>query len=244
VPPDLTALGGNAPQHWGGYCGMVKRLDEACGRLLDALRSRNLLDDTVVLFTSDHGNHFKTRNGEYKRSLHDASIRVPTVLTGPGFSGGGEIRELVSLVDLPPTLLDAAGLPVPDELPGRSLLDLVDRRPAGPWPEDVFVQISESQTGRAIRTRRWKFGVVAPDDVSPKAAGSATYIEHALYDLQADPYELTNLICQESHAALARSLGERLLARMAAVGEPPAMILPVEKTPSGQRRISTLELLA
>jgi arylsulfatase A-like enzyme len=243
MPPDLAALGGNAHQHWGGYCGMVKRLDEAYGRLLDALRSLDLLDDTIVLFTSDHGNHFKTRNGEYKRSLHDGSIRVPTVLTGPGFTGGGEISELVSLVDLPPTLLAAAGLPVPEKLPGRSLLDLVDRRDAEPWPDEVFIQISESQTGRAIRTDRWKFGVVAPDTVPPRAAGSDVYHEHALYDLYADPYELTNLIHMDSHAELCLELSERLLARMAAVGEPPAAIVPAEKCPSGQRRTGERDIV-
>ncbi len=242
MPPDLAALGGTAHQQYGGYCGMVKRLDEAYGRLLDALQSLDMLDDTIVLFTADHGNHFKTRNTEYKRSLHDASIRVPTVLTGPRFTGGGEIRELVSLVDLPPTLLDAAGIDVPENLPGRSLLDLVERRRTEPWPEEVFVQVSEWHTGRAIRTHRWKFGVVAPDDVSTHAVGSETYIESELYDLHADPHELNNLIDQESHAELCRELGQLLLERMTAAGEPPASIVPVEKRPAGQRRVAESRL--
>ena len=150
------------PQHLGGYWGMVKRLDEALGRLLDALKSLGLLDDTIVVFTSDHGCHFKTRNSEYKRSCHDASIRVPLALQGPGFDGGGQIRELVSLIDLPPTLLDAAGLPVPAEMQGRSFLRLARGDRAG-WPEEVFVQISEAQVGRAVRTERWKYSVSAPD---------------------------------------------------------------------------------
>ena len=130
MPPDLATLGGSSPQHLGGYYGMVKRLDEALGRLLDALRSLNLLENTVVLFTSDHGCHFKTRNAEYKRSCHESSIRVPTALCGPGFDGGGQIDALVSLVDLPPTLLDAAGLPIPPAMQGRSILGLLrgDRR--------------------------------------------------------------------------------------------------------------------
>jgi arylsulfatase A-like enzyme len=244
MPPDLAALGGTAHQQFGSYCGMVKRLDEAYGRLLDALQSLDLLHDTIVLFTSDHGNHFKTRNGEYKRSLHDASVRVPTVLTGGPFTGGGEIRELVSLIDLPPTLLDAAGIPVPAALPGRSLLDLVERRDAAPWPDDVFVQISESETGRAIRTRRWKYGVTAPDSVGTHAPGSDTYHETALYDLVADPHELNNLIHEASHEPLCHKLSERLLARMAQAGEPPATIVPAEKRASGQRRVSEVEMLA
>lgn len=244
MPPDLAALEGTAHQQYGGYCGMVKRIDEAYGRLLDALQSLDMLDNTVVLFTSDHGNHFKTRNGEYKRSLHDASVRVPTVLTGPGFVGGGEIRELVSLVDLPPTLLDAAGITVPDNLPGRSILDLVERRDADPWPDDVFIQISESETGRSIRTHRWKYGVTAPDSVSSRAGGSATYRETSLYDLHADPHELHNLIHASSHEALCESLQGRLLDHMTAVGEPPASIETVDRQPSGQRRVADSELHA
>jgi len=115
TPPDLAALGGSSAEHLGGYWGMVRRLDEVLGRLQDALKSLGLLDDTIVVFTTDHGCHFKTRNSEYKRSCHDASIQVPLALQGPGFDGGGQLRELVSLIDLPTTLLDAAGLPVPAE---------------------------------------------------------------------------------------------------------------------------------
>src|SRR5712692_2526960 len=125
IPPDLAALGGSTHQHLGGYFGMVKRLDEALGRLLDALTSLDLKEETIVLFTSDHGCHFKTRNEEYKRSCHDSSIRVPTALCGPGFEGGGRLRQLDSLIDLPPTLLDAAGLPVPEAMQGRSALPLI-----------------------------------------------------------------------------------------------------------------------
>jgi arylsulfatase A-like enzyme len=123
IPPDLAALGGSTHQHLAGYWGMVKRLDEALGRLLDALTSLSLREKTVVLFTSDHACHFKTRNAEYKRSCHESSIRVPTALQGPGFDGGGQIRPLVSLIDLPPTLLDAAGLPVPEGMQGAGPLD-------------------------------------------------------------------------------------------------------------------------
>ena len=78
TPPDLLALGGSSQQHLGGYWGMIKRLDEALGRLLDALKSLGLDENTIVLYTTDHGCHFKTRNDEYKRSCHEASVRLPT----------------------------------------------------------------------------------------------------------------------------------------------------------------------
>ncbi|NPV09086.1 MAG: sulfatase-like hydrolase/transferase [Anaerolineae bacterium] len=242
IPPDLQALGGSAAQHLGGYFGMVKRLDEAFGRLLDALKSLDLSDNTIVLFTSDHGSHFKTRNAEYKRSCHDSAVRVPTLLTGPGFRGGGQVREMVSLVDLPPTLLDAAGLEVPERMQGRSIMPLL-RREAVDWPEEVFIQISEAQVGRAVRTRRWKYSVVAPDKDPGRDPGSDRYVEDCLYDLEADPYELTNLIHMESHRKVAAVMRERLLRRMVEAGEEWPEIVEAEARPSGQRRVSEEEAL-
>ena len=240
IPPDLAALGGSTHQHLGGYFGMVKRLDEALGRLLDALISLNLKEDTIVLFTSDHGCHFKTRNDEYKRSCHDSSIRVPTALQGPGFEGGGQIRPLVSLIDLPPTLLEAAGLPVPKEMQGRSLLPLTKGRPEG-WPGEVFIQVSEAQVGRAVRTPRWKYGVDALDKNGIRDRGSDRYVEEYLYDLQADPYELTNVIGLESHHETAGVMRERLIRRMVEAGEavPTIELAPARR--SGQRQVSSEE---
>lgn len=241
TPPDLGALGGTAPQHLGGYYGMVKRLDEALGRLLDALKSLGLRENTVVAFTSDHGCHFKTRNSEYKRSCHESSIRVPTAITGPGFMAGGQVQELFSLIDLPPTLLDAAGIPVPAQMQGRSILPVI-RRQQVDWPQEVFVQISESQVGRAIRTRRWKYAVSAPDKSGWADAGSDHYVEEFLYDLHADPHELTNLVGMESFAGVAAELRTALIRRMVEAGEAAPQIDPAPTRPKGQRRISIDEM--
>jgi arylsulfatase A-like enzyme len=241
TPPDLAALRGSSPQHLGGYWGMVKRLDEALGRLLDALRSLDLLEDTVVLFTSDHGCHFKTRNGEYKRSCHESSIRVPAAFCGPGFDGGGQLDALVSLVDLPPTLLAAAGLPIPGGMEGRSILGLLQEEPV-PWPEEVFVQISESQVARAIRTRRWKYCVSAPGRSGWEEMGSDRYVEEALYDLEADPYELDNVVGIDAFRAIADDLRARLIARMVAAGEPEPQIEDAPVRPGGQRASSIAEV--
>ena len=237
TPPDLAALGGSSPQHLGGYYGMVKRLDEALGRLFDALRSLNLLDNTVVLFTSDHGCHFKTRNDEYKRSCHESSIRVPTAISGPGFDNGGSLAQLVSLVDLPPTLLDAAGLPIPPLMEGRSILPLV-RRDTTDWPHEVFIQISESQVARAIRTHRWKYCVSAPDRSGWLDANAERYVEESLYDLHADPHELTNLVGIDAFREVADALRQRLIARMVAAGESAPVIEAAAPRHGGQRAVS------
>ncbi|GEB53255.1 hypothetical protein SCA03_58060 [Streptomyces cacaoi] len=232
TPSDLTALGGgNAPEHLAGYYGMVRRLDEVLGRIVDALDERGTLDETVILFTSDHGCHFKTRNDEYKRSVHDASVRVPTVLHGPGFHGAGRLPELVSHVDLPPTLLDAAGLPVPARMQGRSLLPLLRGGAEPPWPEEVLIQVSESEVGRALRTGRWKYGAVAPGADPWHDASAGHYTDAYLYDLHADPDELTNLVGEPALADVLDGLRARLADRIAASGEPRPLIGPA----AGQR---------
>lgn len=246
MPVDLSALpslGASAQRHMAGYLGMIKRLDEALGRILDALKSLGRSEDTIVMYTCDHGNHFKTRNDEYKRSLHESSIRVPTAVCGPGFAGGGRLGELISLMDIPPTLLDAAGLPVPPEMQGRSFMPLVRKQPAE-WPDEVFVQISETQVGRAVRTRRWKYGVVAPGLDGHVHMGGETYREESLYDLLADPHELNNVVGHTAYEAVAAALRERLVRRMVEAGEAAPRILPAPPVRSfGQVKVAPEEVL-
>ena len=256
TPPDLAALpahrfdassdndhatiGGSAQRHLGGYYGMIKRLDEAFGRVMDALQSLGIADDTIVLFTSDHGCHFKTRNNEYKRSCHEASIRVPGVLTGGPFTGGGRVDELVSLVDLPATLLDAAGVDVPGSMQGRSVVPLVRERDTE-WPKEILVQISESQTGRAVRTGRWKYSVEAPEGAAGNGR-SNVYREAFLYDLKADPYELVNRIGHKAFRPVADVMRQRLLRRMVEAGEDEPRIEQADVTAGpGQFSVSDAE---
>ena len=235
TPPDLQDLpGGTAGRHLGGYWGMCKRLDEAYGRVLDALISLGLEENTIVVFTTDHGCHFKTRNSEYKRSCHESSARIPLAITGGAFTGGGEIRELVSLVDLPPTLLDAAGIPVPEAMQGRSLLPLV-RREKVAWPESVFIQISESSTSRAMRHGRWKYSVCNVNEEDRENPSPTLYREEFLYDLYADPYELDNRIGLSSLAEVTAMLRDALKTRIREVEGVDVEIQAAEQRPCGQR---------
>lgn len=240
VPPDLAALGGSTQQHLGGYYGMVKRLDEGLGRLMDALRSLRLEENTIVLFFSDHGCHFKTRNGEYKRSCHESSIRVPAMAYGGPFLQGGRREELLSLIDIPPTLLDTAGIDVPEHMHGTSFLPLVERQ-AEAWTDHVYFETSEAELGRGVRTERWKYHLEAPPGTETQDGRAAVYQEAFLYDLQADPYELTNLIGCSAYDDIVAGLRSRLLARLAAVGESPE-ILPAPARPAGGRMIAEAEV--
>jgi uncharacterized sulfatase len=210
------------------YLGCCWSLDQNVGRVMDWLDRKGLTDDTLVVYTSDHGCHFRTRNGEYKRACHDNAIRIPMILRGPGLAGGKVVNDLVSLIDLPPTLLRAAGVAVPATMRGRPLQETVTPTDHT-WPEEVFVQISESHVGRAIRTKRWKYAVRAPGRKGGRDAGSDTYMEDHLYDLKQDPHERANLVNNPALASVRVELAERLKRRMIAAGEPEPTIVPYEK---------------
>lgn len=218
VPPDLKAFPGDWFQHLPDYYGMVARIDECLGKLTTTLEELGISERTIVVFTSDHGCHFRTRNTEYKRSCHESSIRIPLVIRGPGFEGPKVVRELVSLVDVAPTLLEAAGIPVPPEVQGRSLMPLVRGEVDG-WRNEVFVQISEYLVGRAVRTPRWKYCVFAPEKEGGRDPSSRRYVERHLYDLASDPYELVNLVGRREYREVAGELRERLKRLMVEAGE-------------------------
>ncbi|MFJ9057818.1 sulfatase-like hydrolase/transferase [Streptomyces sp. NPDC102409] len=241
LPPDLAALAPGAPQggahrHLAGYLGQIKRVDEGVGRLRDALRSLGTAEGTVLAWTADHGSHFRTRNSEYKRSAHEASVRVPLALTGPGFTGGGLVRQPVSTVDLMPTLLEAAGIAVPDGVQGRSLLPLTGGGQDPGRPRSVLVQISEDRVGRAVRTARWKYVVDAPGADAWNEPAAAHYTETELYDLAADPYELDNLAGLSSHREVADELRGELLEWLGRVEGVKPGIERAAPRPAGQRR--------
>ena len=230
VPGDLAALGGNWAEEYPDYLGCCASLDYNLGRIRDELTALGLTDTTLLVYTSDHGCHFKTRNGEYKRSCHESSLRIPMIACGPSFRGGQVVRELVSLIDIPPTLLAAGGVEPPDTMHGRPLPRLVART-AATWSPDVFAQISESQVGRCLRTERWKYSVSAP--ANHTGAGwmyphSAVYVEDFLYDLQADPHEQTNLIHDSAYYEVRADLRQRLQERMAQAREQAREIRPAQ----------------
>lgn len=218
VPHDLRPFPGDWQQQLPDYYGCIARIDECLGRILDALRELRLFDNTIVMFLSDHACHFRTRNQEYKRSCHEGSVRIPLIVQGPRFNRSLVVPELVSIVDVAPTLLDAVGIPIPDEMQGKSAMPLLERRIDG-WRNEVFIQISESQVARAIRTERWKYCVVAPDKHGSRDPDSDVYVEYQMYDLFADPYELVNLAGRAEYRDIAVQLRERLKERMAEVGE-------------------------
>jgi len=226
VPGDLVGTNGDWREEFPDYLGCCNALDGAVGRIRETLDQLGLADNTLVLYTSDHACHFKTRNSEYKRSCHDDSIRTPLIAYGPGFTGGKVVDELVSLIDMPATVLAAAGIETPDYMRGRPVQGLVDGT-ARDWPEEVFVQISEDIIGRAVRTKKWKYSVVAPKPADgPQPPSADAYTEHFLYDLENDPNERTNLVRDPAYTDVRAELAAVLKRRMVAVGEKEPTIGP------------------
>lgn len=208
-----------------GLKASVRVLDQGVGAVLRALDLHGYADDTLVVFTTDHGLPFPGA----KATLSDRGLGVALIMRGPGgFAGGRVIDALVTHLDLYPTLCDVAGIPTPPFAQGRSLLPLVtrqtDRLHDAIFAEATFHAAYEPQ--RAIRTDRWKYirrfdpratPVLANTDDSPSKDlllhwgwGDRPVAREQLYDLIFDPNEAANLAADPQHAAVRRQLSARL----------------------------------
>jgi arylsulfatase A-like enzyme len=218
IPGDLVNTQGDWNEFLPDYLGCCNRIDSNLQRITEKISELGLSEKTILIFCSDHGCHFRTRTWEYKRSCHESSIRIPLIIKGPGFMGGKIINELVSLIDLAPTILQIAEIKIPDYMKGKRLQNLVEKEDAS-WKDEIFIQISESQVGRAIRTKRWKFAVEAPKKSGFLYAKSDKYVGQYLYDLESDPYERNNLIDQPEYDEIKFELAQKLKKQMEDAGE-------------------------
>lgn len=223
APDDLKALPGIWQAQLPDYYGCIEAIDKSVGRVIKILEEEGQLENTLFIFLSDHGCHFATRNTEYKRSPHNSSIWVPFFMNGPGFTGPKEVNELVGLIDVAPTILEAVGVPIPQTWKGRSAVKLIDEPAArAAWPNEQYIQISESMTGRAVRTPDWTYCVA--DMTGARKKDSQTYTEYQIYDQRSDPNELVNLAGRREYRETANQLKARLKRLMSYAGEAEAEI--------------------
>lgn len=233
LPGDLKALGGgNAVEEYPDYLGCCRSLDDNLGRLIDKLKEKGLYEDTIIIYSTDHGSHFQTRNNDenlsggddYKRSCHESSLRVPLIISGPGFEGGKRIKELVSTASLPKTILAMAGIDVGDAMIGENLKLLAHGKTEN-RPNEIFAQISESRVGRCVRTDKYLYSVHAPGKNGFKYPGSDIYQDDFLYDLEKDPFELNNLIKDDNYKDVIKVMREKLIRNMVLAGESAPQII-------------------
>lgn len=172
------------------YLATISFVDAQVGRVLDALDRLDLMDNTIIVFWSDHGYHFGEHGLIMKQSLFEESARVPLIITAPGARGNGRpSARTVELVDLYPTLAELAGLQPPSDLSGASLVSLLDN-PEAEWSKPAFTQVWRGKfSGHSVRTERWRY-----TEWDNGRAGKQ------LYDHADDPHEMQNLAGDPGYA--------------------------------------------
>lgn len=194
------------------YYAMVSLVDDEVGRILDALEREGLADNTMVVFTSDHGemlgDHQLMLKGPF---MYDCAVRVPLIVRWPGHIAQGRRQELVQWIDLAPTFLAAAGIEAPPTFQGASLLPLLAGDGEG-WRDWALCQYRDSGHSydppvhvTMLRHDRWKLVVHHGQPASTRKRTGE------LYDLEADPAELVNLWSDPWHAQTRAELQELLL---------------------------------
>jgi arylsulfatase A-like enzyme len=190
------------------YLRCVASIDDNIGRLLDYLDQNGLTDNTMVIYTSDQGFYLGEHGWYDKRFMYEESFSMPLLIRYPeGISPALERDELVLNLDLCPTLLDYAGIEIPDDVQGVSLKPLLEDKVEEQWRQSIYYHYYEYPHGwhnvkkhYGIRTKQYKL-IHFYDDISIKE----------LYDLEKDPHELNNIYGDERFLKIQNELESKLV---------------------------------
>ncbi len=198
------------------YLGCVKAVDEAVGKLLKFLDDEGLAKNTLVVYCSDQGFYLGEHGWYDKRWIFEESLRTPLLVRWPGVAQPGAVNNnLVSILDLAPTFLVAAGVPVPAEMQGRSLVPLLKGQTPQDWRKSFYYEYFEYPSPHHVAphygvvTDRFKFVRF----YVPRAEGPAEFDYWELYDREKDPQELRNCYADPIYADTVKTL-EKELARL------------------------------
>ena len=221
------------------FQGTIKFFDACVGRILDGLRKSPSADDTLVVFTADHGIPYPGA----KWCLYEPGIETPLIMYHPAraLSGGKVHDQLMSNVDFLPTLLDILGIGIPENVQGLSFKEVIEGKQTQSPRNEIFAQRTShalrDNTSRAIRTRRYKLiryfepgrTIEFPTDTvpqrvaehteRPKRKGGARPVVQ-LFDLREDPHERNDLAQSPEHTQIVRDLSDKLWRWMQEVGDP------------------------
>jgi len=211
----LSALAREHMPNWRRvYHAMTANLDWNLGRLLDAIGAAGLADDTIVVFSSDHGEMFGAHGRHAKNIFYEEAARIPLLVRCPGRIGAGTVSDAcLSTPDIMPTLLSLMELPVPRDAEGMDLSHCA-LGTSGPEPEAAFLQNTgacadwiDGHEWRAMRDKRYTYAVYRVDRTE------------LLFDNAADPYQMTNLAADPEHKAALARFREMLAAKMASLND-------------------------
>jgi N-acetylglucosamine-6-sulfatase len=197
----------NIAEYYKRYAETLMGVDDSLGRIMAYLRERNLFDSTLLIYMGDNGFAFGEHGLIDKRTAYEESMRVPMLVQCPElFKAGTVMSDVVANIDIAPTLLDAAGVRGEWEMDGRSFLPLAQGRRAE-WRDGLLYEyywernFPQTPTIHALRGDRYKYihyhGIWDTDE---------------LYDLQADPFEMNNLIFSEEHKQVVADMNRKLFA--------------------------------
>ncbi|WNC72816.1 sulfatase-like hydrolase/transferase [Thalassotalea psychrophila] len=198
----------------------ISGIDKLLGKLVHNLEKQGIADNTIIVFTSDHG----LMHGEFglggKVHLYDPSVRIPMVVYDPRMKNkADQSNELVALVDIAPTLLELTNTPVPVEMQGKSLKPLMQETQAKDveWRQEIFLEnmmtIQNYPRMEGVRTHQWKYvryfdkqkdGLYEPMSVASINGEQPIYEE--LFDLVNDPDEINNLINEPANQKIVKQL--------------------------------------
>ena len=214
-------------QDWRGliakYWGLCSLVDTHVGTILDTLEECGLCDNTIVSYTSDHGELMGSHRLRGKGLMFEESVRVPLMIRLPGQQTGKRITGAVSHIDLMPTLLDLMGQHIPDHLQGKSLQPLLQQSGTPSHDEDVFIEWQGPQPPDGFVPEVMR-GIVSEADVMASLSDPVRTIvtpdgwkfncsplgEHELYNLEDDPIETRNLARIPRYSAVIRDLTARI----------------------------------
>lgn len=229
--PKLSLHAGWDDNHWRRYCYAYYRLledvDRQVGQVLDALRKSGMEENTLVVYTSDHGEGLAAHHWTGKMMFYEGEAAVPLIVSWKGVTPAGRIdrEHLVSTLDVLPTICDYAGVKPPPSLRGQSLRCII-AKPDQPGHEFVASEMARGGKGARsfmVRTKRYKY-MVFPGAETPEM----------LFDLQTDPGEMKNLSGDKAMAAeLERH--RNLLAQWRATTEEGNYPLPSKPKPKGRK---------
>ena len=196
------------------YLGCIASVDESVGRIFEALQTAGTLDNTILIFTSDNGFVLGEHGRVDKRTAYEESLRIPLLVRFPRvIPPGTVIREMTLSIDLAPSILDLCGAKPLPNADGRSWKPLLNGKTRG-WRTAFFYeynyekQFPYTPNVRALRTDRWKYIRY------PHGDGTPDRYTAELYDLNADPHEMRNLITEDTGKAQARKLERELQSLM------------------------------
>ena len=233
VPPGLTLdeeIDWRYQRYIKDYLRVVASIDDNVGRLLDRLDETGLLDDTVVVYTSDQGFFLGDHGWFDKRLMYEESLAMPLLVSYPRLVEAGSVcDEIVVNVDFAQTLLELAGIVPPDSVQGRSFVPLLRGEAPDDWPQSMYYRYWMHNDGShacpahyGVRTKSHKLICYYNDPLDqPGARGPAGPVEWELFDLGVDPFEVDNRYGRPGTEAITADLMAELARLQRLVGDEP-----------------------